>query len=101
MAQIAVNREFGAQDGGAQFGQLLRRTGLVAKALAQTATQPGFMPGPMPSSRDAPLMMFRQAAELGGTDAHLRIGERHENGKATKRDTAGAMVNYRTACCGW
>lgn len=43
------------------------------------------------------LRMFRQAAELGCTDAYIRIGQLHEYGKGTKRDAAAAVVSYRTA----
>ena len=43
------------------------------------------------------LKMFRQAAELGFTDAHLRIGELHEHGKGTQRSASAALVSYRTA----
>jgi TPR repeat protein len=41
--------------------------------------------------------LFRQAADLGFSDAHLRIGQLHEYGKGTERDTSAALVSYRTA----
>jgi TPR repeat protein len=41
--------------------------------------------------------LFRQAADLGFSDAHLRVGLLHEYGKGTERDTSAALVSYRTA----
>jgi TPR repeat protein len=34
---------------------------------------------------------------LGFSDAHLRVGQLHEYGKGTERDTSAALVSYRTA----
>jgi TPR repeat protein len=41
--------------------------------------------------------LFRQAADLGFSDAHLRLGELHEYGKGTERNANAAVVSYRTA----
>jgi len=41
--------------------------------------------------------LFRQAADLGFSDAHLRVGQLHQYGKGTERDTRAALVSYRTA----
>jgi TPR repeat protein len=34
--------------------------------------------------------LFRQAADLGFSDAHLRVGQLHEYGKGTERDASAA-----------
>src|SRR3984893_3727080 len=41
--------------------------------------------------------LFQQAADLGFSDANLRLGQLHEYGKGTERDTSAALVSYRTA----
>src|ERR1700730_9737085 len=41
--------------------------------------------------------LFQQAADLGFSDAHLRIGQLHEYGKGTERDSSAALLSYRTA----
>ena len=42
------------------------------------------------------LRLFRQAAELGCSDAFIRLGQLHERA-GTKRDASAAVVSYRTA----
>ena len=41
--------------------------------------------------------LFRQAADLGFSDAHLRVGQLHEYGKGTERNASAALGCYRTA----
>jgi TPR repeat protein len=41
--------------------------------------------------------LFRQAADLGFSDAHLRVGQLHEYGKGTERDASAALGCYRRA----
>src|SRR5688572_25152499 len=41
--------------------------------------------------------LFRQAANLGLSDAHLRIGHLHEYGRGTARDPNAALVSYQIA----
>jgi hypothetical protein len=43
------------------------------------------------------LNLFRQAADLGFSDAHLRVGQLHEYGKGTERNASAALGCYRTA----
>jgi TPR repeat protein len=46
---------------------------------------------------DEAFKLFRQAADLGLSDARLRVGQLHEYGKGTERDSSAALVSYRTA----
>jgi TPR repeat protein len=41
--------------------------------------------------------LFRQAAELGFSDARIRMGEFQENGKGTKPDPSAALKSYLAA----
>ena len=38
--------------------------------------------------------VFRQAAELGSSDAQIRIGQSHEHGRGTPPDPQAALRNY-------
>ncbi len=41
--------------------------------------------------------LFKQAANLGCSDAQIRLGQLHEYGKGTKRDPSAAFLNYQGA----
>ncbi len=41
--------------------------------------------------------LFRQAASLGSSDAHIRIGQLQEFGKGTDRDLKAALKSYEAA----
>ena len=41
--------------------------------------------------------LFRQAADLGFSDAHIRIGQFQEHGKGTTRDPKAALKSYTMA----
>jgi TPR repeat protein len=41
--------------------------------------------------------LFRQAADLGSSDARIRMGELQENGKGTDTDPNAALKNYAEA----
>jgi TPR repeat protein len=43
------------------------------------------------------LKLFRQAADLGFTDAYIRIGELQEHGKGTELDPGAAVKSYQSA----
>jgi TPR repeat protein len=43
------------------------------------------------------LKFFRQAAELGFSDAYIRIGELYQHGKGVERDPKAAMANFSQA----
>lgn len=43
------------------------------------------------------LKLFRQAADLGFSDAYIRIGEFQEHGKGTPRDASAALKSYAAA----
>jgi TPR repeat protein len=43
------------------------------------------------------LRFFRQAAELGFSDAYIRIGELYQHGKGVERDVRAALVNFERA----
>ncbi len=43
------------------------------------------------------LRLYRQAAELGFSDAHIRIGQLQEFGKGTERDLKAAFKSYEAA----
>ena len=43
------------------------------------------------------LKFFRQAAELGFSDAYIRIGELYQHGKGVERDSKSALANFSKA----
>jgi hypothetical protein len=43
------------------------------------------------------LKLFRQSAELGFSDAIIRIGQLQQQGKGTARDPSAALKSYRAA----
>lgn len=43
------------------------------------------------------LKFFRQAAELGFSDAHIRIGELYQHGKGVERNPKAALANFSKA----
>jgi TPR repeat protein len=49
-----------------------------------------------PDPREA-MQLYRQSAELGFSDAHIRIGELQEHGKGTERSPQQALASYREA----
>jgi TPR repeat protein len=40
------------------------------------------------------LKLFRQSADLGFSDALIRIGQLHQQGKGTARDPNAALMSY-------
>lgn len=46
---------------------------------------------------DEPLKLFRQSADLGFSDALIRIGQLQQQGKGTPRDPSAALKNYLAA----
>ena len=44
--------------------------------------------------------LFRQAADLGFSDAWIRVGQLQEQGKGTKRDLKSALKSYQSAAKG-
>src|SRR3954471_15745329 len=43
------------------------------------------------------LRLYRQAADLGFSDAYIRIGQLQEHGKGTGRDPKAALKSYEAA----
>src|SRR5687767_2956054 len=43
------------------------------------------------------LKLYKQAADLGWSDAHIRIGELHEYGTGASQNIAEAVASYRRA----
>jgi len=43
------------------------------------------------------LKLYRQAADLGFSDAHIRLGELHEHGKGVAQNAAEALASYQRA----
>jgi len=43
------------------------------------------------------LKLYKQAAELGVSDAHIRIGELYEHGRGVAQNAAEALASYQRA----
>jgi TPR repeat protein len=49
------------------------------------------------ADRPEALRLYRQSADLGVSDAHIRIGEAHEFGKGVEKDPTTAFLSYQRA----
>ena len=53
--------------------------------------------GDIPKNPEQALRLYRQAADLGWSDAYIRIGEFHEYGRGGAPNAAEALANYQRA----